>query len=60
MLERKIVALQMLLGAKSVLDLDTQAFARWLIDQAQDIAPEMFEDAADDDEDEADELRALN
>ena len=57
MLERKIIALQLLLGAKGVLDMDARAFATWLVDQAQEIAPEMFE--ADEDEDEND-IGALN
>ena len=50
MLERKIVALQLLLGAKNLLDMDARAFAIWLVDQAQEIAPEMFEEGEDDDE----------
>jgi len=44
MLERKIIALQLLLGAKNLLDMDNAAFATWLIDQAQEIAPQLFED----------------
>lgn len=57
MLERKIVALQLLLGAKNLLDMDNAAFATWLIDQAQEIAPQLFEA---DEEDGDDEHRALN
>lgn len=57
MLERKIIALQLLLGAKNLLDMDNAAFATWLIDQAQEIAPQLFEDgeAAQDDEPETTE-----
>jgi hypothetical protein len=60
MLERKIVALQMLLGAKSVLDMDARAFAIWLVDQAQEIAPEMFEEGDADDADDVQVIGVLN
>jgi len=58
MLERKIIALQLLLGAKNLLDMDNAAFATWLIDQAQEIAPQLFEDGEADREDEVEAIMA--
>ena len=59
-LEQRTVALQHLVVAKQVLGFTAEEFAYWLMDQAMEIAPALFEMAADLADDDEMESRAVN